>query len=159
MAERRTVERRIEMLRPEAYNTCLAWKNRVMVDGIDARITETLRSILRQASLTAAGLSSSGNLGWHNVGLAWDFLVFDGGTFNPATNLWTGGKPVMSGDDPRYAHCGAIAVELGCKYPIHLANGIVDADHIEYHPGFTLQQLLASIQQGLVQPWPPTEKA
>src|SRR5882672_3369307 len=132
-----STERRIEMLRPEAQNVAKVWLARVIAEvWADTRIIETLRSLAAQAADAASGASSV-KMGWHNVGLAWDFGIFENG------------KMVNNGDDPRYAKAGAIAVELGCKYPIHLANGRPDADHVEYHPGFTLQHLLDSVKQGI----------
>jgi hypothetical protein len=142
MPEKRQVDRRIESLRAKAQPVCREWLARCnamlaqMYPGSEVRITETLRSLARQAALAAQGKSSAPKIGWHNVGLAWDFLIFENGAI------------VGNGDDPRYAACGAIAAELGCKYPIHLANGQADHDHVEFHPGFTIAQVLAADRAG-----------
>lgn len=139
--------RRIESLRPEAQEICRQGLEKIRSEhGIDCRITETFRSTERQEALQKSGASDK-KLGWHNVGLAWDFACFD-----------EHGKLITRGDDPRYAKCGTVWAGLGCKYPIHLANGSIDADHAEYHPGFTLQQYLANVAQGSVKAWNPPEE-
>ena len=61
-------------------------------------------------------------LGWHNVGLAWDFAIIDNGV------------QVADGEDWRYTLCGLIGKALGCKWPIRLASGAKDAGHLEYRP-------------------------
>lgn len=140
-------DNRIESLQPRLQGLCRCWLARCRVElGIDVRIIETKRSVARQVSLEKSGLSSV-KLGWHNVGLAWDFLIFipdkDGQMDADGSKVL---DVVADGADPRYALCGAEAAKLGCKYPIHLRDGTPDYDHIEYHPDFTLQQFLATPQ-------------
>lgn len=108
--------------------------------GIDLRITETRRSLQRQTALVAAGASNSNTpIGWHNVGLAWDFAVFLNGVYQ---------KDDKSG---LYRRCGLIGMALGCRWGGNWNGDNVlmevkenDLDHLEYHPGVTLEQFLAA---------------
>jgi len=111
---------------------CRKWLHIVRDDlGIDARVMETLRDPARQKELQKTGKSDV-KMGWHNVGLAWDYLCFN-----------SNGAIIHDGDHWDYQRCGHIAQALGCRWPIHLKSGAKDAGHIEYHPGFTLSQFLA----------------
>lgn len=107
--------------------------------GIDLRIVETLRSRARQASYLAAG-STTITVGWHNYGLAFDFLIFENG------------KPVDNGNDPRYTQIGEFAESLGCRWggrfdiKPQIPGQQPDSGHIEYHPGFTLAHLQAVLR-------------
>lgn len=85
-------------------------------------VSDSWRTPSQQANDHASG-SSGVNLGWHNYGFAFDFLIYE-----------ADGTLVEDGNDPRYAQVGAYAASLGCKYPIHLPSGEVDHDHIEWHP-------------------------
>ena len=111
---------------------CRTWLHIVRDDlKIDARVVETIRDPSRQKQLMEDGRSDV-KIGWHQVGLAWDFLCFD---------EW--GGIIHDGEHPDYSKCGLIAQALGCKWPIYIGRNRKDAGHIEYHPGFTLQQFLA----------------
>ena len=132
-----TIDRDPLHLQPAASKIALEWDRRCHESGLLSRFTETWRSQARQASLGPN--STSVKLGYHCVGLAWDFGIFE----KNSAGVWI---MVQNGDDPRYAAAGKIAVDLGCKYGIHLLSGQVDHDHIEYHPGFTLAQFLATAQ-------------
>lgn len=118
----------IDSLDPSARVVCLAWLPacRSLIDERghgSVRITETLRSQKRQVELWQSGASSV-RLGWHNVGLAWDFAIIDNGV------------QLADGNDWRYTLCGLVAKALGCKWPTYLRSGAKDAGHIEYRPGW-----------------------
>lgn len=107
--------------------------------GIDLRVVETLRSPEHQAAYLAAG-STTLIVGWHNYGLAFDFLIFDNG------------KLVADGKDPRYTQVGEFAESLGCRWggrfdiKPQIPGQQPDSGHIEYHPGFTIAQLQAVLK-------------
>jgi len=107
--------------------------------GIDLRVVETLRSLGRQAAYLAAG-STTLNVGWHNYGLAFDFLIFESG------------MPVNDGKDPRYTQIGEFAESLGCRWggrfdiKPQIPGRQPDSGHIEYHPGFTIAHLQAVLR-------------
>ena len=122
------IDKRIESLRPEAQNICFAWKDycdRLMLSHsyrtftkCEVIVTETLRSRERQAELLAAHKSSIQH-SKHEDGLAWDFVVIYNGIV------------ISDGADWRYTLCGLIGKVLGCKWPTHLASGMLDAGHLE----------------------------
>lgn len=129
----------IDQLRPQARARCVAWLAAcndlilpVAFPGYHVHVTDTLRTADEQAKAQAAGLSDV-SVGWHNFGLAWDFAVMD-----------DKGVYVTDGSHPAYVACGTVGAALGCRYPIILKSGRPDADHIEYHPGVTLQQMIAA---------------
>lgn len=131
------VDKRIESLRPEAQKVYQLGLHIIHDDlGIDLIATETLRSKERQAALNKSG-DSDVSLGWHNVGLAWDTLILVNG--------------IVQHDDSSglYTKAGHIWQALGCRWPIKLLRG-VDFGHVEYHPGFTLQQFLNGQKGGIV---------
>ena len=125
------MDSRITSLRPEFQKPALTFIHIVNDDlGIKMRVLETLRDKARQVALAATGKSRV-TLGWHNVGLALDFAVFNEvGVYqtNNASGLYT--------------RCGLIAEALGCVWGGRWEN-FPDYGHIEYHPGVTLQQFLA----------------
>ena len=130
-------------LRPAVRARAVAWLSAcndiylpVQCPQYHVRITVTGRTEGEQAAAVAAGLSDV-KLGWHQFGCAWDFGIFD-----------TAGNYVTDGSHPAYNVCGQASLALGCHYPIVLASGRPDADHIEYHPGFTLQQMIAADASG-----------
>lgn len=151
-------DRRIESLRPEAQPICRAWLEKCRGElALDARITETWRSVEDQVRDQGKGASSV-KLGWHQFGLAWDFAVFDHSGCSVPHDAKCG-VPVQRGDDPRYAKCGGVATALGCKWPIRLANGDVDSGHIEYRPNWrSLKHLIYAINQGSTPDWAPPPK-
>jgi hypothetical protein len=109
--------------------------------GIDARVHETLRSLERQDAVETAGASKN-KVGWHNFGLALDIGCYVDGKFQE--------------DDAKglYLKCGFIGMALGFRWggnwdqDRNIAEaGENDFGHFEYHPGSTLQQLIA--QEGL----------
>lgn len=125
--------RDIDRLAPAVAEIARKWLHIVREDlGIDARIVETLRDPSRQKQLQEEGKSNV-KMGWHQVGMAWDYLCFD-----------NCGRIIGDGEDEVYTRCGHIAQALGCKWPIYIRRGVKDAGHIEHHPGFTLQQFLSS---------------
>ena len=131
------IDRRIESLRVEFQPVAEKFLHMTREDlGIDVRVHETLRTPARQTELSATGASDV-TMGWHNVGLAFDFGCYLNG--------------VYQADDRAglYAKCGLIAQALGCKWPIVIKSG-ADLGHVEYHPGFTLQQFLAGQKGGIV---------
>ena len=128
----------IGALREEFQFIVRKWLHIVRDDlAIHVSIRETMRSPERQRMLEALGKTDV-KMGWHNVGLAFDFAVFKDGIY------------VTDGSDPLYLKCGLIAQAFDCRWPIRLASGAIDAGHIEYHPGFTLQQFLDGKKGGIV---------
>ena len=129
---------RIDLLRPEFQPIARCWLHALVDDlGMNVRILETLRTPERQAEVKAAGKSTL-KFGWHNVGLALDFAVFDDvGAYlrDDATGLYT--------------RCGLVAEWLGCVWGGRWAR-LRDYGHIEFHAGFTLQQFLDGRKGGLV---------
>jgi hypothetical protein len=107
--------------------------------GIDLRIVETLRDLARQVALLASG-DTTVKVGWHQYGLAFDFLIFEDGA------------PVQNGKDPRYTQIGEYAESLGCiwggRFDIkpQIPGQQPDSGHIEFHPGFTMTQYQAVLR-------------
>lgn len=94
------------------------------------RVVQTFRSVADQAAAKAAGKSKV-SLGWHQFGLALDVAI-----------ITPEGAYITDGNDTRYALVGAAAMDHGCIWGgnwIHFK----DAAHVEWHPGFTLDQYLA----------------
>jgi hypothetical protein len=132
-----SIERSLDALRPEAQRIARLGLHIIRDDlGLDARVVETLRSKERQAALQKSG-DSDVAVGWHTVGLAWDTLIYRNG--------------VVLHDDKtgEYTQAGHIWQALDCRWPIKIARGI-DYGHVEYHPGFTLQQFLNGQKGGVV---------
>lgn len=131
------VDKRIESLRFEAQPICHLWldicKSKLL---IDVRVIETLRPEDRQKELAATGKSLV-PFGWHNVGLAWDFAVFRDGKYltDDASGLYT--------------KCGLIGEALDCVWGGRWQR-LKDYGHLEWHPGFTLQQFLNGQKDGAV---------
>ena len=139
------IVRDIDSLRPEAQKQARTWLHVVRQDlQIDARIIETLRTEERQAEVAAAKASKS-LVGWHNVGLAWDFACFQDGVYQKDDKFGL------------YKRCGMVGMALGCRWggnwdqdTTFMEAGENDLDHLEYHPGFTLQQFLNGQKGGIV---------
>lgn len=93
----------------------------------------TFRSMSDQAAAKAAGLSQV-NLGWHQMGLALDVAI-----------LGPQGQYVTDGEDERYALFGRAALQHDCIWGGHWTHP--DWDHAEFHPGFTLAQYLAWLDE------------
>jgi len=91
--------------------------------GFVVHVSDTLRTADEQAKAHAAGLSDL-TLGWHNLGLAFDFEVLN-----------EKGVYVTDGAHPVYAFCGSVWALLGCRYGIVLRSGQIDHDHVEWRPG------------------------
>ena len=137
MSDPADIVREIEALRPEAQEVCRKGKHMVEDDlGIDLLIVETLRSKERQAMLLGSG-DTDIKLGWHNVGFAWDTLIYHNGKVQHDDKLGL------------YTKAGYIWQALGCRWPIKIRKGI-DLGHVEWHPGFTLQQFLNGAKQGII---------
>jgi hypothetical protein len=138
-------DRRITSLRPEFQPIARAWVQMMGIllplrglAGYTAIIAETLRDTATQEALHEAGATDV-KLGWHNVGLAFDFAII-----TPTQTVVTDGTHLA------YQAGINIGQALGCHCPIILANGKPDYDHIEWHPGFTLQQFLNGVKLGVV---------
>lgn len=137
-------------LHPRALPPALDWLAFVREKlKIDARVSEVLRSHADQLKDVSSGKSGVTD-GWHNCGwctagvahtvhysLAVDFLCFD-----------AKGKVIDDGTHDSYRKCGLVWQSLDWHSPIKLANGTVDADHAEFHPGFTREQYLGAIRLG-----------
>jgi hypothetical protein len=115
----------------------------VQFPGLWARLTVGGRSDQDQAAAFAAGLSKV-TRGFHQYGLAADFALID----TKQTPQTSDDVFIVDGSHPAYAACGNIAGSFGCHYPIYLEPGKPDADHVEYHPGFTLSQIIAADASG-----------
>jgi len=94
--------------------------------GSTIRAADTFRLMTAQAAAVAAGLSRVA-IGWHQFGLAVDGSV-----------ITREGAYVKDGADPRYRLFGLAAIRHGCIWGGTWTHP--DWDHIEWHPGFTLQQ-------------------
>lgn len=137
-------EAHLASLRPAAQAVARPWF-RICRDvlGHDVRVLDGLRSRETQEMLAERGASRV-RLGWHNVGLAWDFGIFLDGRYE---------RDDQSG---LYGLCGTIGEVLGCvwggRWDIRpdLPGQQADSGHIEWHPGFTLQQFFAGQTGGLV---------
>lgn len=133
-----TIINDINLLRPAARAVAVTWLHIVRDDlAIDARLVETLRQAERQADLALS--SSSPKVGWHMYGLAWDYGVYINGVYQ---------KDDRSG---LYKKCGMIGMALGCRWGGNWDQDTTlmearenDLVHLEYHPGTTLQQFLAT---------------
>ena len=132
------IHRDLEFLHASFQPVAETWLHICKDDlSINMRILETLRENDRQAQLKASGKSDV-KIGWHSVGLALDFACFDDkGVYD--TDNHTG----------LYTKCGLVAQALDCTWPIKIRSG-TDWGHIEYHPGFTLQQFLNGGKEGIV---------
>lgn len=136
------LERRIEALNPRFQPIATGWLkavNTILYPTIrptaQARIAETLRTEARQGELLAGG-DSDVKRGWHNFGLAFDFVVLDNGVYQKDDRLGL------------YTAAGLLATAFGCRWPITIKSG-KDYGHIEYHPGFTFAQYLAAREKGV----------
>jgi hypothetical protein len=136
----------LSKLRPPVRARAVAWLSAcndlylpIQYPQFEARITVTGRTEGEQAAAVAAGLSNV-KLGWHQFGCAWDYGIFRKDS----------GQYITDGSFPAYAVCGQASVPLGCHYPIYLGPNQTkpDVDHVEYHPGFTLQQMVAAVAAG-----------
>lgn len=114
----------------KAYVLVIRWP------GFKIRITETKRDDARQADVLADGASDV-SWGWHNAGLAFDFVLID-----------DEGQIVKSASHPAYEACWKVGQALGCHCPITLKNGTIDGGHVEWHPGFSKEQYLAATAAG-----------
>lgn len=103
--------------------------------GLNIRVIETLRTPERQAQLQAKGLSQV-KLGWHQYGLALDFACF-------------GPDGAYLRDDRLgyYRKAGLVAEAFDCTWGGSWVR-LKDLGHIEFHPGFTLDQYLAFLNGG-----------
>lgn len=101
-------------------------------DGL-IRPAVTFRTVSDQATAKAAGLSQI-NLGWHQFGLALDVAI-----------ITKEGSYVKDGTDLRYAIFGEVAMKQGCIWGGSWTHP--DWDHAEFHPGFTLAQYIAWLEE------------
>lgn len=99
-----------------------------LYSGSLVRLANTLRTIADQADAFAAK-ASRWKVSWHMYGLAFDFAVIE-----------ADGSYVEDGADPRYKIIADIGKKHGCIAGIDWHEP--DFDHLEWHPGFTLQQYL-----------------
>lgn len=136
------VESRVEALHQRFQPIAQAWLEVVQAYVLPLRfpdfkchIVETLRPRDRQEQLASSGASKV-SFGWHNVGLAFDFQILD-----------ADGKYITDGGHPAYMACGQIGEAFNCVWGGRWEK-FVDAGHLEYHPGFTLQQYVAAHDLG-----------
>lgn len=139
-----SIETSMDRLHPKFRQIALAcgeiWASYLLpvrFNGFKVRIMETLRTPERQAELEAGGKSKV-KVGFHNYGLALDFAIFG-----------EQGVYITDGNHPAYLACGQIAEAFGCVWGGRWT-GFKDSGHIEYHPGVTLQQLIASEGRDLI---------
>lgn len=138
------METSLDLLRPEFKTLVERFLHVVQGDlGLDVRVHETFRSFDRQAEVLAAGASKN-KIGWHNFGLAIDIGCYLNGVYQQ--------------DDKSglYLKVGFVGMAFGFRWggnwdqDKNIAEpGEADLGHFEYHPGFTLQQLMASQPGGL----------
>jgi peptidoglycan LD-endopeptidase CwlK len=101
-------------------------------EGIDLRVTSTLRTFAEQAELYAQGRTKPGKVvtrakpgsSWHQFGCAVDICPFKGG------------KPDW--ESPHWNKIGAIGKKLGLLWGGDWLRP--DRPHFEYHPGLTLAE-------------------
>lgn len=100
------------------------------------KVTETRRSEERQRALKLAGASQV-EYGWHQAGLALDVAIFD-----------EAGRYLTSDAGGEYTKYGYVAQALGGVWGGNWK--MRDYGHVEWHDGFTLAQLRAALQEGIV---------
>ena len=146
---------RLDDLTPDTKARAEALINQAAADGIELRVVSTRRTCSDQDSIYAKGRTAPGSIvthaqgcrSWHVWGRAVDFLVMENGR-------------AVSGADSRYDRMGEIAKGLGMIWGGEFSWGR-DAGHVEYHPGFTIQQACpdpASCEYALKQPLPVSEQ-
>ena len=104
-------EKNIATLASEAQAKAREWLRRCRDEGINVKIICGTRTYEEQATLYAKGRTEPGKkvtnarpgYSWHNIGVAWDFVVFD-----------ERGQPLW--DSPLMDRCGAIGEELGLEW-------------------------------------------
>lgn len=131
------IHRDFESLHPKFQPIAETWLHICKDDlSIEMRVLETLRDRERQKDLESRGKSKV-KIGFHNVGLALDFACFDE-------------RGVYDTDNHSglYTKCGLVAEAMGCVWGGRWK--MRDYGHIEYHPGFTLQQFLNGKKLGIL---------
>lgn len=129
----------ISDLRPEMRPLAEEWLRQIATAGLNARITQTLRTEAYQKSLFGSGASHN-ILGWHCFGLAFDWACYD-----------AAGNYIENGQDSAYLRCGEIGESLGLRWGgrwIHHP----DWDHLEFAGDGTLAQFIAAQNAGIVSP-------
>ena len=124
------IERSLDKLRSPFREQAATFVHILRDDlGIDARVTETLRDRSRQAELAAGGKSMV-RVGFHNFGLALDFIIFDDWKIlrDDATGLYT--------------RCGHVAKALGWRWGGDWVR-LRDDGHVE-SAEFALADLIAA---------------
>lgn len=135
----------VDHLRPQMRVRALLWLDAMRdfislrFPGFKVRISDTLRTVSEQELAFAAGLSKN-KIGWHNFGLAFDFAVMD-----------DKGVYVTDGKHPAYLAGGLLGMALNMRWGGNwdrdsalMEPGEGDFDHLEYHPGVTLEQMKAA---------------
>lgn len=134
---------KLEDLHPKFQPLVREWSKRMGLRGIQTRLTFTTRSSETQARLRAEGRSKV-KTGWHNVGLAFDFLprssagwVFPGPKQPAAVNAEINRLLQAGGEEGE--KLGMVWGGRWAKFP--------DAFHLEWHPGLTIKTAVARLQQ------------
>jgi hypothetical protein len=126
----------LALLNPQVQPLAQELQRRLLAEGIEHHISETLRTSERQAEMLAKGLSRV-KVGWHQFGYALDFSLFRDGVY------------LTRGDDPLYTQVGKIAEDIGWKWGGRWQHP--DYDHIEFWPkGLSLKEFLEGEGGGLV---------
>lgn len=127
-------EGNIATLGPRTQAKAREWLAKCLAEGINVKIICGTRTFDEQADLYAQGRTRPGprvtnsppGYSWHNFGVAWDFVVFDGH-----------GEPLW--DSPLMERCGRIAESLGLEWGGSWT-GFQDVPHIQMETGCTLAQ-------------------
>jgi peptidoglycan L-alanyl-D-glutamate endopeptidase CwlK len=131
---------RIEDLHPVVAEKARQLIELCKAEGIDLRVTSTLRTLAEQAELYAQGRTKPGQIvtqakpgqSWHNWGLAFDVAPF------------YAGKPQWN--SRHWDRIGELGKKLGLSWGGTWLRP--DRPHFEYHPGLTLAQAAQRHAQG-----------
>ena len=118
------------------------WLLKCLAAGISVKIICGTRTYKEQAAEYAKGRTTAGpkvtNAGpgysWHNFGVAWDFVVFDGR-----------GQPQW--ESPLMEKCGRIAESLGLEWGGSWTS-FQDTPHIQLKTGHTLAEARQLVADG-----------
>jgi hypothetical protein len=138
------IESRIDQLEPSTAKRAEAWLAivqqhvwPVQFPGYSGRITETLRDTARRLETIASGASTV-KVSYHEFGRAFDFICLD-----------EHGVVINDGSHPIYLASGLVWEALGGKWGGRFTTVQPDYDHCEYHPGMTIDELVARRAAGL----------
>lgn len=135
-------EKNIVTLIPPAREAARQWLARCLAEGISVKVICGLRTYQEQEELYAQGRTKPGprvtnaraGYSWHNFGVAWDFVVFDGH-----------GQPQW--DSPQMKRCGEIGEELGLEWGGRWASP-QDTPHLQLKTGLTLAEARQRVKEG-----------